>query len=308
MDVSIIYVNYKTSPLIINSIDSVKEKTKEVDYEIIVVDNNSEDDSLTMIHKKHPKVLYIPLKENLGFGKANNKGVEYAKGNYLFFLNPDTLLRNNAIKYLKDFLEDNKDYGACGGNLYDENGIPAMSFGRRYPSYIDEFLSIFYLNIPLFTSPKSFFFNYSDCILDVAFISGADLMVRKTVIDKVGNFSRDFFMTYEETELCYRISKGGYKIGAVPNAKIIHLEGKSEYINKSRLSFFYEGMLTYFHKRNPTIGIPLIYLIVQLKNNLRLLQFIILRNNKKMYYWRLKRLTCKQAFASLKNRGRITKQ
>ncbi|WP_085537157.1 glycosyltransferase family 2 protein [Massilibacteroides vaginae] len=307
MDVSIIYVNYKTSQLIIDSIDSVKEKTQEVDYEIIVVDNNSEDDSHTIIKNKHPKVLFLSLNENLGFGRANNKGIMHAKGNYIFFLNPDTLLRNNAIKYLKDFLENNKDYGACGGNLYDENSFPTMSFGRRFPSYFEEFASIFYLKIPSFTSPKSYFYNYSDCILDVAFISGADLMVKKTVIDKVGGFSRDFFMTYEETELCYRIFKGGYKIGAVPNAKIMHLEGKSEYINKSRLSFFYEGMLTYFHKKNPTIGIPLIYLIVQLKNNLRLLQFIILRNKKKIGYWRLKQLTCKQTFASFKNKERFTK-
>lgn len=301
MDVSIIYVNYKTSHLIVNSINSVKEKTEEVDYEIIIIDNNSGDNSLERIKKVHSDVLCISSAENAGFGKANNLGYKQAKGRYVFFLNPDTLLINNAIKQLKDFLENNPSYGACGGNLYDENGFPTMSFSRKFPSLLIEFASIFYINIPVFPYPKSTCHNYSNKILDVAFISGADLMVKRSVLDKVGAFSDAFFMNFEETELCYRISKNGYGIGALPYAKIIHLEGKSDYVKQSRLSFFYDGQLTYFYKRKP-LGAIVIYSIVQAKNTIRLFQFTLLGNKKKMEYWNTKRQVYRQTFTSFKNR------
>ncbi|OAV69362.1 putative glycosyl transferase [Bacteroidales bacterium Barb4] len=96
--VSIIYVNYKTSRLVIDSINSVKKFTKDTDYEIIVVDNNSGDNPREAITEAHPDVIYIQSPENVGFGKANNLGMEYATGDYIWFLNPDTILRNNSVK------------------------------------------------------------------------------------------------------------------------------------------------------------------------------------------------------------------
>lgn len=97
MDVSIIYVNYRTSRLLIDSINSVKEKTQGILYEIIIVDNNSGDGSLAKIQEIHPDVITIQSEKNVGFGRANNLGLKKADGKYIFFLNPDTLLRNNAI-------------------------------------------------------------------------------------------------------------------------------------------------------------------------------------------------------------------
>ena len=105
MDVSIIIINYNTISFLIDAVDSIFAKTEGIEYEIIVVDNNSNDNSKTIIMEKYgKKVIYLSLPENIGFGRANNEGAKIAKGRNLFFLNPDTLLLNNATKILSDYL------------------------------------------------------------------------------------------------------------------------------------------------------------------------------------------------------------
>ena len=129
MDVSVIMVNYNTLELTKNTINSVMEKTKDLNYEIILIDNASTDGSVEFFEKEYKdKIIFIKNNENLGFGKANNKGIEIAKGKYVFLLNSDTLLINNAIKILFDFMEKNKNCGVCGGNLFDIDLKPTHSF------------------------------------------------------------------------------------------------------------------------------------------------------------------------------------
>jgi hypothetical protein len=121
MDVSIIIVNYNTSELLKDCINSVLKKTQNVKYELIVIDNASSDCSIKMMKNEFPSIKLIESKENLGFGRANNLGARYATGKYLLLLNTDTLLINNAINILFDFMEkDTKQtIAACGGNLYN---------------------------------------------------------------------------------------------------------------------------------------------------------------------------------------------
>lgn len=291
MDVSIIYVNYKTADLIIDSIRSVKEHTTGIEYEIIVVDNCSEDHSLEKISAICPDVYTIQSTENVGFGRANNKGLEVAKGQCLFFLNPDTLLRNNAIAILYQYLNEHKEVGACGGNLYDESGQPTTSYSRRFPAAWQEFLAIFYLSVSSLRYPRSEYFNHTGRPLEVASIIGADLMTKREVLDRVGIFDPSFFLNYEETELCYRIHKAGYKILSVPEAEIVHFEGRSSYIKQSRLFFLYEGQYIYFLKKGGPKAAKRMYQVTQLKNKIRILQFILLRNKRKIEYWTMKRDT-----------------
>ena len=155
MNISIVYVNYKTARLILDSIKSVKEKTEDVDYEIIVVDNASGDGSLELIQKQYPEVICVQADENMGFGRANNLGMTYASGDCILFLNPDTILRNDAIDKLYAYLIEHPDVGACGGNLYDERGLPTTSFSRSFPSFIWEFLSILYISPICLSFPRS---------------------------------------------------------------------------------------------------------------------------------------------------------
>lgn len=298
--VSIIYVNYRTGDLIADSIRSVKEKTVGINYEIIVVDNDSGDDSLSMLKRTFPEIICIQSATNLGFGRANNLGLEKARGKYILFLNPDTLLRNNAISILYGFLEENQNVASCGGNLWDAVGKPTTSFSRKYPSFFWELLSIFYIPPICLSHRRSWFFNYEERPIEVAAIIGADLMVRKSVLDQVGAFDPDFFMNYEETELCRRITRAGWKICAVPDAQITHFEGRASYMNQSRLYLLYEGQYIYFRKVYGRLGRWLIYAITQLKSYIRILQFILLRNRERLSYWKMKLETNRNVWNHIK--------
>ncbi len=248
MDVSIIIVNYNCKDYIIDCIQSIYEKTKDINYEIIVSDNNSIDNSLKEIKEKFPDVKIIENKNNLGFGAANNEGFKIAKGKYLFCLNPDTILINNAVKILYDFMELHQDSGAVGGNLYNKDLKYVHSFG-----YGDDIKSLLlrktflkYLYFTEYIKIK----NYEKKIdrtkvCEVNHITGADLMLKKSVIDKIGGFSDKFFMYFEETELEMRIKRAGYKIYFVPDSKIIHLEGKSKNNNKNK---YYTNSFVEYYK------------------------------------------------------------
>lgn len=299
MDVSIIYVNYKTASLILDSIKSVQKNTKGVEYEFVVVDNASEVYDLELIQKHCPQAICVQALENLGFGRANNLGLEHASGDYIFFLNPDTILRNNAIGVLCHFMKDNPSVGACGGNLYDEEGNATTSFSRKYPSFLWELLGILYIPSLCISSRRSLFFNYEGRPIKVASITGADLMVRRSVLSSIGGgFDADFFMNYEETELCLRIHRSGWDIYSVPSAQIIHLEGRAAYIKQSRLYFLYEGQYIYFRKVYGIFGCRLIFAITQLKSYIRILQFLLLGNQKRRSYWTMKLKTNRKVWNS----------
>lgn len=225
MDVSIIIVNYNTSRLMNSCISSVIEKTQNINYEIIVIDNASSDSSVQMLREFYPQVQLVESKVNLGFGRANNKGVEIAKGKYLFLLNTDTLLINNAIKILFDFMEEESSHniGACGGNLYKIDNSPNFSYSLNFPTLFTHFC--YRAHIPLLLNNENF--NKTGKIKDVAIIIGADLFLRKYIFDELKGFDPSFFMYVEDGELLYRLKKMKYRVVSNPEAKIMHLQGAS---------------------------------------------------------------------------------
>lgn len=135
MDVSIIIVNYNTKNLTKDCINSIYEQTAGLEFEIIVSDNNSKDGSIEMIKESFPNVILIENNENLGFGRANNKGLAVATGKYIFYLNSDTILLNNAVKIFFDYFEkhNNENIGALGCNLQNKDGETIHSFGQIVP-------------------------------------------------------------------------------------------------------------------------------------------------------------------------------
>ena len=246
MDVSVIIVNYNTKDLTLACIESVMEKTSGIDYEILLVDNASTDGSRELFERDN-RISYLYLEQNLGFGKANNKAVDIAKGRNVLFLNSDTLLVNNAIKILSDYLDENEKVGACGGNLFTEEMAPAQSYEAWAPSMLTA-VNGFLRDIPskIFAG-KSARFNHTKAPKNVAYITGADLMVKQSVLQQVGGaFDPRFFMYYEDTELCYRIKKNGFLIQSVPSAEIIHLAGRSAKSNKSKKAQVSESRDIYF--------------------------------------------------------------
>lgn len=225
MDVSIILVNYKTKDLTINCIKSIYEKTKDLNFEIFVVDNNSQDGSIEAIEKEFSNINIIKNPVNAGFGSANNLAIKQANGKYILCLNTDTLLINNAIKIMYDFMnkEENKNVAVCGSSLYDENLNYVMSFAN-FPNFFNTLSTSWILKklFPVLRNQKE-----PDNVKEVDFITGADIFFRKSILDEIGLFDEKFFMYSEEVDLCKRIKDNGYSIKIVPEAKIIHLEGKS---------------------------------------------------------------------------------
>ncbi len=294
VDVSVIIVNYKTVNLILDCIRSIYEQTEGVSYEVIVVDNNSEDGFQERIQDCFPKVVCLPLSENIGFGRANNEGLKIARGRNIFFLNPDTLLLNNSVKYLSDYLDAHPNVGVCGGNLYDVEMRPMHSYRMYLPGILWELNDLLGGNlVDKLLWGKNRQFNHTGKSRSVGYITGADMMVRREVLDKVGCFSPRFFMYYEETELTYRIKKAGYKVVSVPQAKIQHLEGKSfkPGINVSRIRYSIEGRNTYYSLHYPYSYRVVIELIVRVSVMCRILIFSLLREqDKRKYYQTVSRL------------------
>lgn len=288
MDVSIIIVNYNTSVLIKNLLETIEKKTEGISYEVIVVDNNPTEQFAIDLKDYLDKIIYLPLKENVGFGRANNEGLKVAKGRNIFFLNPDTLLINNAIRILSDYLDNNENVGACGGNLYDKDINPMHSFVRILPSILWDIDSILSGLIFKVIFGRNVQHNYTTQPLKVGYVTGADMMVKRSVLDSVGAFDPDFFMYYEETELSYRIKNAGFDIVSIPNAKIIHLEGQSFQVKEERIRMIVRSQQIYDSKTvSSCTYTSFSNYIRKLNCRIKILIFRALRNNDKVLFWRM---------------------
>jgi len=248
MDISIIIVNYKTGDLVMDCIRSIQEKTSGVEYEIIVVDNASGDGSVPLIREAFPNIRLIANETNNGFGKGNNIGITYATGKYCFLLNPDTCLMNNALHMLYDFMEHNEqnNIAMCGGKLHDRENRPALSFGK-FPSV----WSLLLYSLPftrLLRRGEGMVPDKKRDAFIVDFVSGADLFIRRDLLESIGAFDENYFAYYEETDLALRATRAGYRAAIVPSAGIYHFEGKSFKEPLRRRKLMFESSLYYLQK------------------------------------------------------------
>lgn len=283
MDVSIIIVNYKTSKLINDCIRSIFEKTQGITYEIIIVDNATEELADVIDSAEDARLRLIQLPENVGFGRANNAGAQIASGRNLFFLNPDTLLLNNAIKILSDYLDTHPECGACGGNLYDVNLHPALSYRCLLPGIKWELNELLNRIPEKIQYGKNRTYNHKSYPIKVAYITGADLMIPKYVYDQITGFAPDFFMYYEETDLCSRIQNLKLCLYSVPNAHIQHLEGQSftDNINTIKIQYLESGRLKYYARNYTKIYNWFANLIYKA---FLISRIIILKRHKRQFY------------------------
>ena len=261
MDVSVIIVNYHCAQMTIDCIRSIFEKTQTASFEVIVVDNASGDGSAEQIRQTFgDRIQVIESDVNLGFGKANNLGAMHASGEYLFLLNPDTVLINDAIGILCDHMRQHPQVGVAGGNLYAPDMTPAPSYCLAFDDLQRERHHVGWLHLigskivtKLGIRQRMKEFNFSEKEKRVAYIFGADMMLPKRLFDEVGGFDPAFFMYAEEEELTWRITQRGYRVMSVPQARIIHLEGattsKEHGFSERQFRMRMNGTLTYYQKR-----------------------------------------------------------
>lgn len=229
MDLSVIIVNYKSPELILDCLKSVYAETKVISFEIIIVDNNSQDNSRQQIQEKYPDVQWIQMAYNSGFSRANNAGMERAAGQYVLLLNSDTIILDGALDKIIGQMSSETDIAAASVQLLNADN----SFQNAGNYFVRGGLNIL-LTLPILNSVfrqagtimkvKKPSIQSSDKTNYVDWISGAFMLVKKDAIDKAGMMDEDFFLFSEEIEWCSRLRKAG-KVAVYTNLKVIHLEG-----------------------------------------------------------------------------------
>lgn len=253
MKLSIIIVNYNVKYFLEQALNAVQIARSGLEAEVIVVDNNSVDDSVKMVKEQFPDVILIQNNDNPGFSIANNQAIKIAKGDYILLLNPDTVIEEDTLSKCIQFLDVNEDAGALGVKMIDGSGKFLPESKRGFPSPGVAFSKVFGL-AKLF--PKSEKFNkYHLGYLDkektweVDVLSGAFMMIRKNVLDEIGLLDEQFFMYGEDIDLSYRIQKAGYKNYYFADTQIIHYKGEST--KKGSLNYvkaFYNAMILFANK------------------------------------------------------------
>jgi GT2 family glycosyltransferase len=230
VDVSVIIVAWNVRQLLHDCLKSVYQKTRDVDFEVIYVDNASEDGSVEMVREQFAEVRIIENDKNEGFIKANNQGIEIAQGRYVLLLNSDTILLDNAIAKTVRFADANPDAAVSGCKVLNpDRTIQRTCF--MYPSVLNMFLAATYL-YKIF--PESRFFGREhmtwwgfDEAREVETICGCFSLVRKEAIDQVGLMDERYFVYGDDPDWCYRFKKAGWKVMFTPSGRIIHYGGQT---------------------------------------------------------------------------------
>lgn len=253
MKLSVIIVNWNTAELTKNAIAAVYKETHGFDFEVILVDNNSADNSLAIIKPLFPQVIYIENKDNLGFGKANNQGLKIAKGEYLMFLNSDTIVLEGALNKLVQYLDTHADTMMVGPRLLNGDMTFQHACRRNLPNIKNSFFHLFRLTT-IFKNSKAVndYKKYTDdpnVTEQITGLSGAAMVFRRSVYEKIGGFDEAFFMYGEDLDFCKRVFDQGWKTMYVSDAKIIHFGGGSSKKRRTQsLINFYEAMWIYYRK------------------------------------------------------------
>ena len=259
LDLSIIIVNYKTPSITVDCIESIYKQNSTLNFEIIVVDNDSQDNSEAFVTEKFSEVIWINNQSNEGFGRANNLGIKKSKGEFILLLNSDTIIIDNAIQNALSRLKlDNDNTGIITCQLLNKDGSLQKSFYTKNATF-NEILSynLFY----------DYFFRLSkknDTELIMA-IHGAFMMFEKGKIEKVGFFDQDFFMYSEEFEWCNRILKNGLKLKIYDDIFIHHLEEGSSINKEWNIKQRYLSGALLFKKTHGSLGL-LLYLSLHFLN------------------------------------------
>jgi len=243
---SVIILNYNVSDFLRQAILSVQCAIENIQAEIIIIDNNSSDDSCTMVRKEFPELLLIENKENIGFGRANNQAVTQAKGEFVCILNPDTAVAPDVFEKCLDFIKATPDCGSIGVRLIDGTGNFLPESKRNLPTPSVSLSKI----IGNKNQHNAYYANHvaEDETGLVTVLPGAFMFMRRSLYNEVGGFDKAFFMYGEDIDLSYSIEKSGYKNYYLGSAYVLHYKGESTQQDKEYLNRFYGAMHIFYKK------------------------------------------------------------
>ena len=270
--VSVIIVNYNVRDLLRQSLRSIERSLTGVSSEVIVVDNDSVDGSVAMLTQEFPLVTVIANRNNVGFSAANNQGIRTSIGKYIFVLNPDTILEEDTIRVLIDFMESHPDAGAAGCRILNPDGTFALESRRSFPTPAVAFYRMTGLS-RLFPRSRTFgrynlTFLPENQATAVDALSGSCMFLRRAALirqnessrEETGLFDENFFMYGEDLDLCYRIQKSGWVIYYTPETQIIHYKGESTKKGDLRYVRLFYGAMVRFAQKHLSEDYPKIFL------------------------------------------------
>ncbi len=252
-ELSIIIVNYNTKDYLRKCLSSIYKYLPSCSYEIICVDNHSKDGSKVMIKREFPQVKLITNARNVGFARACNQAAKRAKGEYILFLNPDTITTKGAIDNMLNFFAKTKDAGCVGARLLNNDGSLQFSC-RTFPTPFNSIFgrkSLFTKFFPNNRMSRQFLLTDLDYehIQIVDSIRGACILTKKEILEKVGFFDERFFLYVEDTDFCYKLKKANYHVYYLPTAVFFHkLEASVEKFLLTSTAHHHLGMYKFFLK------------------------------------------------------------
>lgn len=252
-DVSILIVNYNVKDYLLQCLRSIDARADDLDVQVVVVDNASSDGSVDELRALYPHVTWVPLSENLGFGRGNNVGLEHCTGRYVLFLNPDTIIGQDTLSTMVAYLEDHPEVGLAGCKVLNPDGTFQLACRRGLPTPWASFCKLFGLQ-SLFPRSRLFAqynltYRSIDETYDVDALIGAFMIGPASVVRAADGFDPAFFMYGEDLDLCYRIQQQGYRIRYVHTTSIVHFKGEStKRSSMNEVRVFYEAMEIFARK------------------------------------------------------------
>ena len=270
IDISIIIVNWNTSELLLQCLNSIYDTNPSHETEVIVVDNGSADDSVSMVEQHFSEVRLIKNDRNVGFARANNQGLSIGQGRYFMLLNSDTIITQGAIDILIDIADSHLDLGIVGPQLLNMDGTVQKSWGS-FPSFFSELVGKnFRTRHPVTNVPDAY---------EVDWVLGACMLIRRKAVAEVGHLDDSYFFYSEEIDWCLRLKKKNWNIWHLTSAQIYHLGGGSTEVGSlAQLVRLYRGKLLYFQKHHGSFETTLLRLGLAIGNSLGILRRIIILN------------------------------
>lgn len=231
MNVSIVIVNWNSTECLLNCLASIEQTTRDIEYEVIVVDNASTDDPMRSVSEQFPWVQLVSSDRNLGFAGANNLGAKFARGDNILFLNPDTLVLENAISMMAGLLDADPEMGILGCRLLNPDYSLQISAIQPFPTIFNQVIALDWLKrrwprLPVWDM-RPLFSDAAGTVHKAEVVSGACLMIKRHILTVVHGFSTEYFLYSEEMDLCRKVADAGWKVCRSGDAKVIHLGGQS---------------------------------------------------------------------------------